>query len=118
MTSEDQVRAAWVEIATSYDGCSASAHAQRFCGLVAPHGPEATRKFFAQRVPGNTNSSCGVVSVGLLRELCRRFGLRVAELEAPLPLDWVTPVVAAHGAFMEGATHNTISRERMTTRVE
>lgn len=92
--TEDQVRAAWVEIATSYDGCSASAHTERFCNLVAPNGPTDTRKFFAQRVPGNTNSSCGVTSVGFLRELCRRFGLRVAALEAPLPRDWVTPVVA------------------------
>lgn len=89
MVSEADVRAKWVEICLSYDGCSIAADPDRFTRLISADGAASVRQFFSQRTRENVESSCGVVSIGLIRELCRAFGLRVPELEQPMSSAWL-----------------------------
>lgn len=89
MVTEADVRAKWVEICTSYDGCSIATDPDRFCDLIAAVNPGSVRAFFSQRTKACVESSCGVVSIGLIRKLCRAFGLHVDELEQPMTPAWL-----------------------------
>jgi lysozyme len=90
------------EIALSFDGCGAQLQAQRFSNLVAPLGPPDARTMFcARNVAQDANSSCGVVGVGFIRELLRRYGR--TDLDLVLTLDWwgiATRLAAAHDALI------------------
>lgn len=89
MVSEADVLAKWVQICTSYDGCSIATDSDRFCALIAAQNPTSVRAFFSQRTKECVESSCGVVSIGFVRELCRAFGLIVDELEQPMTPGWL-----------------------------
>lgn len=94
----------FLALARSYEGCNVETDPDRFAELVAPHGPPyAVTMFETPNVPGDTNSTCGVVAVGLLRKALAAHG--EMSLSFPIGLDWWARTVAfaqAHGAYHFG----------------
>lgn len=93
--------AEYLALAASYDGCGAQHDPERFGALVCPHGPDSSTAFFLRpNVPGNANSSCGVVAVGILAAVLRAHGR--CELQYPMDLLWwqrAVDLAKAHGAY-------------------
>ena len=77
-----------------YDGVNAKDQPSVMAKLIAPKGPPGAAAFFLQpNVKDNANSSCGVVALGMFRELASHMGVTFQSLSTPLPLDWWSPFV-------------------------
>jgi hypothetical protein len=78
----DEAFARYIDLAASYEGCSAQTDPQRFGALCCPNGPDAARVFFCTpNVPLDANSSCEAVAAGLVSILLAELGR--SELQGP-----------------------------------
>ncbi len=98
----------YIEVAEAVVGLSAnrkSPHRRElFLDLVCPNGPPGAREHFGlAHVKGATNSSCGVVGLGIMRMFLAALGLRIPEFDVPLGWSWWAPITALAGRH--GAHH-------------